>query len=127
MTPLGANRKAPAARARMAAKTLGLSGRGRHIHSTRPLGAMRALTSQSERKAYSAMGGNELAMWAVKGAGAASGAAWPSPLTAGLNDSPRSALVAIFLVRLLRSHAPLPEGERGIICRAHAAWTRQAS
>src|SRR2546430_1252657 len=42
----------------MAAKTLGLSGRGRHIHSTRPLGAIRQLTSQSERNAYSAIGGD---------------------------------------------------------------------
>jgi hypothetical protein len=44
----------------MAANTLGLSGRGKHIHSTRPLGATRQLTSQSERNAYSAMGGNGL-------------------------------------------------------------------
>jgi hypothetical protein len=35
----------------MAAKTLGLSGLGRHIHSTLPLGAISALTSQSDRKA----------------------------------------------------------------------------
>src|SRR5258707_12852750 len=76
MTPLGANRKAPDARSRMAAKTLGLSGRGRHIHSTRPLGAMRALTSQSERNAYSAMGGNALARPDANGAGMASTVAW---------------------------------------------------
>src|SRR5712664_2004816 len=119
MTPLGANRKAPAARSRIAANTLGLSGRGRHIHSTRPLGAMSALTSQSERKAYSAIGGNELAMWAIVGAGAPAGAARP-PLTAGSTAFPRSstrAFLAIFLGRLLRVHAPLltlsPLGERG--------------
>ena len=46
----------------MAAKTLGPSGRGRHIHSTLPLGETSALTSQSERKAYSAMGGKGLSM-----------------------------------------------------------------
>jgi hypothetical protein len=34
----------------MAPKTLGLSIRGRHIHSTLPLGAMSAVTTQSERK-----------------------------------------------------------------------------
>src|SRR5712692_7011554 len=89
ITPLGANRKAPAARSRMAANTLGLSGRGRHIHSTRPLGAMSALTSQSERKEYSAMGGNALAIPDVNGAGTASTVAWPSPLTDGVTACPR--------------------------------------
>src|SRR3982075_297469 len=68
-TPLGANRKLPAPRSRMAAKTLGLSGRGRHIHSTLPLGAISALISQSDRKAYSAMGGNALAECEAMGDG----------------------------------------------------------
>ena len=40
---------------------LGESGRGRHIHSTQPSGAISVLTSQSDRKAYSAIGGNMLA------------------------------------------------------------------
>src|SRR5919197_670930 len=44
----------------MAPKIDGPSKRGRHIHSTLPLGATRAHTSQSERKAYSAIGGNGL-------------------------------------------------------------------
>src|SRR5438270_2650894 len=44
----------------MAPKTLGQSGRGRHIHSTFPLGAISALTSPSARKPYSAIGGNGL-------------------------------------------------------------------
>ena len=44
----------------MAPNTLGLSGRGRHIHSTLPLGATRATDSRSERNAYSAMGGKGL-------------------------------------------------------------------
>src|SRR5258708_38905002 len=74
----------------MAAKTLGLSGRGRHIHSTRPLGAMRALTSQSERNAYSAIGGNALARPDEKGAGMASPAARLSPVTLGLAGCPRA-------------------------------------
>src|ERR1700687_1267502 len=91
----------------MAANTLGLSGRGIHIHSTRPLGAMSALTSQSDRKAYSAMGETALAIWARACAGAPPGAGWPSPLAVGLNASPRSAFVAIFLLRLLRAH-PYP-------------------
>jgi hypothetical protein len=34
----------------MAAKTLGPSMRGKHIHSTFPLGAINAQTSQSETK-----------------------------------------------------------------------------
>jgi hypothetical protein len=58
----------------MEANTLGLSGRGRHIHSTRPEGAIRQLASQSERKAYSAIGGNELVIWKGPGSGASSGA-----------------------------------------------------
>ncbi len=40
-----------------APKTLGESSRGRHSHSTLPLAATSAVTSQSERNAYSAMGG----------------------------------------------------------------------
>src|SRR5437879_12761634 len=79
----------------MAAKTLGLSGRGRHIHSTRPLGAIRQLTSQSDRKAYSAIGGKGLE---TRGpAGCASGSSdgpLPSPLTEGLIAWPRSASLA---------------------------------
>jgi hypothetical protein len=39
---------------------LGLSIRGTHIHSTLPLGATRAQTSQSEMNPYSAIGGKEL-------------------------------------------------------------------
>src|SRR6202158_1117469 len=92
----------------MAANTLGVSGGGIHTHSTRPLGAMSALTSQSDRKAYSAMGGNELAIWAMAGAGAPSGAGWPRPVAFCSSASPRSAFVAIFLLRLLRAHATLP-------------------
>src|SRR6478735_10036693 len=53
-------RKAPALRSNSALKTLGESGRGTHIHSTAPLGATRQLDSQSDRNAYSAIGGNGL-------------------------------------------------------------------
>jgi hypothetical protein len=35
----------------MAAKTLGESGRGTHIHSTAPLGAIKQELSQSDKKA----------------------------------------------------------------------------
>ncbi len=45
----------------MAPKMLGESTRGRHIHSIAPDGATSATVSQSDRKAYSAMGGNALA------------------------------------------------------------------
>src|SRR2546421_3661533 len=51
-------RNVPASRSSMAPKTLGPSKRGRHIHSTAPLGATSAHVSQSERNAYSAIGGN---------------------------------------------------------------------
>src|SRR3954451_8650584 len=50
-------RNVPASRSSMAPKTLGPSKRGRHIHSTAPDGATSAHVSQSERKAYSAIGG----------------------------------------------------------------------
>src|SRR5690349_4508230 len=53
----GPNRKPPASRSRIAPNTLGPSILGRHIHSTLPLGATSAVTSQSERNAYSAIGG----------------------------------------------------------------------
>src|SRR3954452_2248959 len=51
-------RNVPASRSSIAPKTLGPSKRGRHIHSTAPLGATSAHVSQSERNAYSAIGGN---------------------------------------------------------------------
>src|SRR3954469_2884651 len=51
-------RNVPASRSSIAPKTLGPSKRGRHIHSTAPLGATSAHVSQSDRNAYSAIGGN---------------------------------------------------------------------
>jgi hypothetical protein len=56
----GPNRNDPAERSSRAPKTLGESGRGRHSHSTDPPGAIRQLASQSEMKAYSAIGGKSL-------------------------------------------------------------------
>src|SRR5204863_315555 len=56
-TSAGPNRNPPASRSRMAPNTLGPSIRGRHIHSMLLLGATRAVTSQSDRNAYSAIGG----------------------------------------------------------------------
>jgi hypothetical protein len=41
----------------MAPNTLGESTRGRHSHSTFPLGATSAWLSQSDKKPYSPMGG----------------------------------------------------------------------
>src|SRR6516164_7666790 len=55
---LGPNRKVPAARSSSAPNTLGESGRGRHSHSTAPLGATRQLCSQLDKSPYSAIGGN---------------------------------------------------------------------
>ena len=43
--------RAAAPRSSSAVKTLGESGRGTHIHSTAPDGAIRQLDSQSERNA----------------------------------------------------------------------------
>ena len=40
----------PASRSSIAPNTLGESIRGRHIHSTLPLGATSAVVSQSDRK-----------------------------------------------------------------------------
>src|SRR5205814_9547417 len=88
--PEGPNRKLPAPRSRIDAKTLGLSGRGRHIHSTRPLGATRQFASQSDRNAYSAIGGNELAILIGAGTAPAWGTACPSPSVSGLMACPRS-------------------------------------
>src|SRR3954454_19068767 len=51
-------RNVPASRSSIAPKTDGPSKRGRHIHSTAPLGATSAHVSQSDRNAYSAIGGN---------------------------------------------------------------------
>src|SRR3954468_20502614 len=50
-------RNVPASRSSIAPNTLGPSKRGRHIHSTAPLGATSAHVSQSERNAYWAIGG----------------------------------------------------------------------
>src|SRR5436190_18482953 len=58
MTSSGPRRNEPASRSSIAPKMLAESSRGRHIHSMAPLGATSANDSQSERKAYSAMGGN---------------------------------------------------------------------
>src|SRR5437870_12036313 len=60
-TPSGPSRNIPASRSRIAPNTLGESKRGRHSHSTLPLGATSAQVAQSERQAYSALGGNGLA------------------------------------------------------------------
>jgi hypothetical protein len=49
MMSAGPSRNDPAPRSSKAAKMLGLSIRGRHIHSTLPLGATSAATSQSDR------------------------------------------------------------------------------
>jgi hypothetical protein len=46
----GPIRKPPASRSRIDPKMLGESIRGRHIHSTLPLGATSAVASQSDRK-----------------------------------------------------------------------------
>src|SRR5215470_1382204 len=50
VTSGGPSRNEPASRSSIAANTLGPSILGRHIHSTLPLGATSAETSQSDRK-----------------------------------------------------------------------------
>src|SRR4051794_6074242 len=68
--PNGPSRKKPASRSSRVPKTLGASKLGTQSQSIAPSGATRALVWQSERKAYSAIGG--------KGDGAAAlcGADW---------------------------------------------------
>src|SRR4029453_12570026 len=70
----------------MEANTLPPAGRGEHSHSTLPLGATRALVSQSDRNAYSAMGGNGLGPSAPSG----SNGVWRPTATA----SPAAAVAA---------------------------------
>src|SRR3954454_5830823 len=74
--PYGANRKYPAPRSRRLPKTLGLSNRGTHNQSTEPSAATSAPVWQSERKAYSAIGG--------KGDGMAALCAFPGCLRSGI-------------------------------------------
>ena len=54
----GPKRKLPASRSSRLPKTLGESKRGTQSQSTAPSGAISAPVWQSDRKAYSAMGGN---------------------------------------------------------------------
>ena len=54
----GAKRKLPASLSSRLPKTLGESKRGTHSQSTAPSGAISAPVWQSDRKAYSAIGGN---------------------------------------------------------------------
>src|SRR6476620_1163660 len=54
----GPKRKLPACRSSRLPNTLGESKRGTHNQSTAPSGAINAPVWQSDRKAYSAMGGN---------------------------------------------------------------------
>src|ERR1700761_1574059 len=58
--PDGPSLNEPASRSRIAPNTLGESIRGRHSHSIAPPGATSAVVSQSDRKPYSAIGGNGL-------------------------------------------------------------------
>ena len=50
MMSVGPKRKLPASRSSSAPNTLAESSRGRHIHSTAPLGATSAVVWQSDRK-----------------------------------------------------------------------------
>ncbi len=85
--PDGPSLNEPASRSSSAPNTLGESIRGRQSHSIAPLGATSAVVSQSERKPYSAIGGNGEPPSSGDGTGAlgipgsavmcgASGAAW---------------------------------------------------
>ena len=53
----GPNRNVPASRSSRLPNTLGASKRGTHNQSTEPSGATSAPVWQSDRKAYSAIGG----------------------------------------------------------------------
>src|SRR5215212_8823971 len=71
----------------MEANTARPSGRGAHSHSTLPLGATSALVSQSDRNAYSAIGGYGLGPSGVSG----SNGVWRPTATA----SPAAVLAAL--------------------------------
>src|SRR5438270_11542185 len=90
MMSAGPSRNPPAARSRIEANTLGESIRGRQSHSTLPLGATRAVVSQSDRKAYWPMRGNGESppTHACGGRGAAWSSSRPEP-------SPRIGLVSL--------------------------------
>ena len=51
LMPSGPSRNVPASRSSIAPNTLGESTRGRHIHSTAPVGPTSATVSQSDRNA----------------------------------------------------------------------------
>jgi len=76
LIPNGPSRKNPAARSSSVPKTLGASKLGTHSQSIAPSGATSALVWQSDRNAYSAMGGNG------EGAAALCGAGWSFGVTA---------------------------------------------
>src|SRR3954469_22166795 len=76
LRPKGPSRKLPAWRSSSVPKTLGASKLGTHSQSIAPSGATSALVWQSDRNAYSAMGG--------KGDGAAALRGMVSALIAGL-------------------------------------------
>ncbi len=72
MTPNGAKRKSPAWRSSNAPNTLGESKRGTHSQSMLPSGATSAPVWQSDRKPYSAIGGNGEGIAALCGRGTSS-------------------------------------------------------
>ena len=78
----------------MDANTPRPSGRGEHSHSTLPLGATRALVSQSDRNAYSAMGGNGLGPSAASGS---NGSCRPTD-SSSPSPSPVAGVVPLVLV-----------------------------
>jgi hypothetical protein len=69
--PYGANRNVPASRSSRAPNTLGESKLGTHCQSTEPSAATSARVWQSDRNAYSAIGGNGETAPAAGGAAAA--------------------------------------------------------
>src|SRR5450755_522844 len=83
----------PASRSSIAPNTLGESTRGRHIHSIAPLGATSATASQSDRNAYSAIGGNELVPSRADGSRSRAGTAG-ADLGAGRPSASASRLAA---------------------------------
>ena len=92
--PSGPSRNPPAERSRIEPNTLGESIRGRHSHSTFPLGAISAVVSQSDRKPYSPMGGNgESSAAASTGPGVAMSRPYQSSTAMSLAPRSPSALI----------------------------------
>src|SRR3954447_14347904 len=113
--PKGPKRNVPAPRSSSEPKTLGASKRGTHSQSIAPSGATRAPVWQSERNAYSAIGGNG------DGAAALCGAAAWAPAPSTVEVIPRWPWFGCLSSRASGRPTESVEGERG---GHHPVWMK---